>query len=731
MRLLAALAVGAAAGSSSLVWSAAAGAIAPGSAWTPSAAGIPPGAATATLADEILGAGACGSPGYCVEVGWDRTQAGTTNFEPVSEVFSAGRWDRLTVPLPPGAGTGSHETGVLRSVACPVSGTCVAVGSYTDGVGMQHGLIETLSGGAWTAATAPEPAGAGVATLQYALLNAVTCPATGVCTAVGYYREANTHSQGLIETLSGSAWTATGTAAPPGGGPAQNQFPEFNAVSCAAVGACIAVGYYRDATSDPHGLIETQAGGAWAPATAPEPSNAGSGVDQSAALHGVSCPASGACIATGTYADGTGHTRGLLETQSGGTWTAAGAPQPSDAGTGAKQTLQVVTVSCASVGECTAIGFFRDGAGGGHGLIEQLAGTTWTALDPPMPTGAESGPQQTADLAGVSCPRAGSCVAVGTYLGSDGHIHGVIDTQSGLSWTGAETPSLSTGAATTRTDSLESVACGGTGCVAAGEYVDTAKGHPGLLESFNPAPAGYYEVATDGGIFAFTVPFHGSMGGKPLNAPIVTAAADPLTGGYYEVASDGGIFAFTAPFHGSMGGKPLNEPIVGMAFDTRTGGYYEVASDGGLFAFTAPFHGSMGGKPLNEPIVGMAFDPTTGGYWEVASDGGLFSFTAPFLGSMGGKPLVKPIVGMTYDTLTNGYYEVATDGGLFAFTAPFHGSMGGKPLNEPVVAMAFDYGTGGYWEVASDGGLFSFTAPFLGSMGGKPLNEPIVTMALG
>ena len=103
----------------------------------------------------------------------------------------------------------------------------------------------------------------------------------------------------------------------------------------------------------------------------------------------------------------------------------------------------------------------------------------------------------------------------------------------------------------------------------------------------------------------------------------------------------------TATFHGSMGGKTLNEPIVGMAATPTTGGYWEVASDGGLFAFTAPFLGSMGGKPLNKPIVGMAVTPTGGGYWEVASDGGLFAFgNATFYGSEGGQPLNKPIVGM-------------------------------------------------------------------------------------
>src|SRR3984885_6308815 len=56
--------------------------------------------------------------------------------------------------------------------------------------------------------------------------------------------------------------------------------------------------------------------------------------------------------------------------------------------------------------------------------------------------------------------------------------------------------------------------------------------------------------------------------GPPVtsNVPLVGAAASSDGGGYWEVASDGGIFSFgDATFFGSQGGKPLNEPIVGMA----------------------------------------------------------------------------------------------------------------------------------------------------------------------
>jgi hypothetical protein len=31
------------------------------------------------------------------------------------------------------------------------------------------------------------------------------------------------------------------------------------------------------------------------------------------------------------------------------------------------------------------------------------------------------------------------------------------------------------------------------------------------------------------------------------------------------VASDGGVFSFNAAFFGSMGGRPLNKPVVAMA----------------------------------------------------------------------------------------------------------------------------------------------------------------------
>ena len=259
----------------------------------------------------------------------------------------------------------------------------------------------------------------------------------------------------------------------------------------------------------------------------------------------------------------------------------------------------------------------------------------------------------------------------------------------------------------------------------------TATGNVGITD------IGYWEVASDGGIFPFgTANYLGSMGGKPLAKPVVGMAATPSGGGYWEVASDGGVFAFgDAQFYGSMGGKPLDKPVVGIAATPDGGGYWEVASDGGVFAFgDAHFYGSMSGKPLDKPVVGIAATPGGGGYWEVASDGGIFTFgDAQFYGSMGGKPLDKPVVSIASNPNGGGYWEAGADGGIFTFgDVNYLGSMGGIKLNKPVVGMWSTGKGNGYWEAASDGGIFNFSsaAPFLGSIVGTKLNAPVVGGAL-
>jgi hypothetical protein len=116
--------------------------------------------------------------------------------------------------------------------------------------------------------------------------------------------------------------------------------------------------------------------------------------------------------------------------------------------------------------------------------------------------------------------------------------------------------------------------------------------------------------------------------GKGFNGSPVGMAAAPDGKGYWEVRSDGGVFAFgDAKFYGSAGAIHLAKPIIGMTATSSGRGYWLLASDGGVFAFgDAKFFGSTGGFTLDAPIVGMAANPVGTGYYLAAADGGIFAF---------------------------------------------------------------------------------------------------------
>ncbi len=230
-------------------------------------------------------------------------------------------------------------------------------------------------------------------------------------------------------------------------------------------------------------------------------------------------------------------------------------------------------------------------------------------------------------------------------------------------------------------------------------------------------PSGGYWTATPAGA---VTPHAGApqlgypaAGGLSLNRPIVGMASTTNGAGYWLVASDGGIFSYgNAHFFGSTGGIHLNQPIVGMAQAPDGGGYWLVASDGGIFSYgDAPFFGSTGSIHLNQQIVGMAPTADGGGYWLVASDGGIFSYgDAGFYGSTGSIRLNQPIVGMAPTPDGYGYWMVAADGGIFTFgDAPYYGSLGGQ--GSSALGLVISAATEDYSVITSDGRAHAFSAP--------------------
>jgi hypothetical protein len=263
---------------------------------------------------------------------------------------------------------------------------------------------------------------------------------------------------------------------------------------------------------------------------------------------------------------------------------------------------------------------------------------------------------------------------------------------------------------------------------------DPDSGGTGVGDPSCPAPAaGYWQVASDGGVFSFgRVQFYGSTGAIRLNKPVVGMAVTPDDHGYWLVASDGGVFAFgDAGFYGSTGAITLNEPIIGLIPTASGDGYLLIASDGGVFAFgDAPFYGSLGGGPPPYPITAAAA-PGFGdaGYWMVDANGQVFTFgDAPYEGQPPSAPGGFSISGMAPTHDDHGYWLSSRNGDVAGFgdAAPY-GSMYGRPINAAVIGITATPDGDGYWLQGADGGIFSFgDAPFLGSMGGVHLNAPMV-----
>jgi len=204
---------------------------------------------------------------------------------------------------------------------------------------------------------------------------------------------------------------------------------------------------------------------------------------------------------------------------------------------------------------------------------------------------------------------------------------------------------------------------------------------------------------------------HGDLVAIDLKESIVAMSPSPSGAGYWLVASDGGVFTFgDVDFHGSTGALDLVSPVVGMWPLSDASGYWLVAGDGGVFTFgDAEFHGSAGAIDLAQPVVGMAATPDGDGYWLVAADGGIFTYgTAGFFGSTGAIVLDEPIVAMASTKSGNGYWLLGRDGGVFAFgDAMFHGAAIDSDRQQDALSIGVS-SSGGYWILSGDGKIHSF-----------------------
>jgi hypothetical protein len=381
----------------------------------------------------------------------------------------------LQASLP--ADAGINPGVVLTSVSCPSAGDCTAAGEYVDGSGGGRGLLLTQSAGAWgTGTETPLPANA--ATAPGSFITDISCPSVGNCSAVGGYQDSSLHGDGLLLTETAGVWTGVEAMLPADANADSNI--HISSVSCASPGNCAAVGQYIDTSLAFHGVLFTETAGVWATGVAATlPADARTANAQVSIIR-VSCASAGKCSAVGDYVDNSGHSQSLLLAETGGTWaTGVKAPLPANMGTNPEAGID--SVSCASAGNCTAVGNYADSSNHFQGvLLTETAGVWATGVEASLPANAATQPSAFVDW--VSCGSPGNCTAVGGYTDSSNHFQGVLLTETAGSWAPGVQAPLPANAAANPNVSPNSISCALPGdCSAVGTYTDSSGHTDGLL----------------------------------------------------------------------------------------------------------------------------------------------------------------------------------------------------------------------------------------------------------
>jgi hypothetical protein len=366
----------------------------------------------------------------------------------------------------------------FSAISCSSDGNCAAVGAYTPNGGTEdaNSMAVVETNGTWGRAVEPAPPANGQA--GSVLLNDVACAPGGVCTAVGSYQDTTSDGDAMVVSETNGVWGAATEITVPANG---DTFPyaSLSAISCGAVGSCAAVGTYQAYSSSPsiYGsvpLAVSETGGQWGTGvslTIPNP-NMYYGL-----LTAVSCPPTGACVATGQTSSADEvqvfATSGTSAGWSNGTVLTG----PSGAGA-----MYVQSLSCPAAGDCSAVGWDQTSSPGatpitGDEVVDSKTGGSWTTAStltlPSVDTGAAS-----AALVEVSCWTAGNCRALGGVTSGDTAAPNTFVTQTNGVW----------GAATAYSAGLaNSLSCPPSGaCVAVGIYGD-ATTQTGVAGAFDYA----------------------------------------------------------------------------------------------------------------------------------------------------------------------------------------------------------------------------------------------------
>jgi hypothetical protein len=337
---------------------------------------------------------------------------------------------------------------LLFGVACTSASNCWSVGTTELTATDLVTLAEHWNGSKWSVVATPN--------LPHSTdnsLHGVACVSASYCWAVGGAVTGSQHQgTAYAEHWNGSKWSLTVLPKPSG---AANT--EVASVACTSTSNCWATGTAAPPgfTSGPT-LAEHWNGKNWSVAASPSLGGANG-------LNAVTCATSTSCQAVGTGGGGL-----LAEQWNGSKWSIA-TTQPAGA------SADFFGDACAG-SACIAAGI--RGGTKALSLAERWTGTQWVIMTTPNPANASL-----AELTGVSCPKANSCMVAGfAFIGSATGAQTLTERLNGTTWSIVPSPNPTASVSTT----LQGLTCTSTAnCWAVGQWQNGSGADKTLAERWN------------------------------------------------------------------------------------------------------------------------------------------------------------------------------------------------------------------------------------------------------
>ena len=366
------------------------------------------------------------------------------------------------IPIPAGVLTPSFQ-----SISCTGVGECTAVGSYVMNRQLV-GMAASETHGVWAPALT-----LGTPDADSSTLSSVSCVTAGNCTAVGDDTTVQNYREPIAVTEIAGHWGVaiplqlpTNSSQPP--------FDLLRSVSCTTPKDCTAVGEYLDTSARELPVVVREQAGSWgAPMSLEAPFGAlQGGAGSAASFTSVSCVTPSDCTAVGDYTAASGAREAMAASSTKAGWEAAVAiSEPRSLASAASGEL--TAVSCASIGNCTAVGDALNSLGGySPAEVTERLGRWRPVVEVQVPP-TDAGNVPAGELVSVSCTHQGICTTVGSYLDGSDNSEPLIAVATGGAWGpgfGASVPSGGTRAGS----ALTGVSCVIARCMAIGNYAASA-----------------------------------------------------------------------------------------------------------------------------------------------------------------------------------------------------------------------------------------------------------------